>query len=275
MRKDINFRLKIYLAVFIVLFSGGVIGFISFENMSLTNAIYFSIVTMATVGYGDIHPQTEIGKILALIIIVGGVGTFLGLIAGITELLVNRREASIRQEKIDMITGLFFSEIGNTLLNHLKQSDPDMDTLQKELDIRDEWKDQDFERALNFLRNRRISFLCRQVDIPVLLEYLQKSPGLLLRLIENPIIQEHETFTELLRALFHLRDELLHRPDLVVLLDSDRKHLEGDIARVYNLLLFEWLHYVHYLKRNYGYLFSLAIRTNPFNPGATAVVKDR
>lgn len=102
---------------------------------------------------------------------------------------------------------------------------------------------------------------------------LQNRADLLLRLIENPIIQEHENFTELLRALFHLRDELLNRNDLSELLDSDRKHLEGDIERVYKLLIFEWLRYIRYLKKSYGYLFSLAIRTNPFDPEATAVVK--
>ena len=85
MRDRINLRLKIYLVVFAVLLSVGIIGFMFFEDMSLTNAIYFSIVTMATVGYGDIHPHTEIGKILALIIIVGGVGTFLRIIAGVTD----------------------------------------------------------------------------------------------------------------------------------------------------------------------------------------------
>ena len=76
-------RLRFYLAAFAVLLLFGIIGFMFIENMSLTDAIYFSIVTMATVGYGDIHPQTDIGKILTLIIIIGGVGTFLGVIASI------------------------------------------------------------------------------------------------------------------------------------------------------------------------------------------------
>jgi voltage-gated potassium channel len=273
MKKNTKFRLIIYLAVFTVLLSVGIIGFMFFEDMSLTNAIYFSIVTMATVGYGDIHPQTEIGKILALIVIIGGVGTFLGVIASITDLFVNRREEAIRQQKVDMVTGLFFSEMGNELLKHFIRFDPEVETLHKILKISAEWKNEDFDKAHNLLKKHRLSINSYQGDIPALFKDLQNRADLLLRLIENPIIQEHENFAELLRALFHLRDELLNRNDLSELLDSDRKHLEGDIERVYKLLIFEWLRYIRYLKKSYGYLFSLAIRTNPFDPGATAVVK--
>jgi voltage-gated potassium channel len=269
-----QFRLKIYLAIFTFLLSAGIIGFMYFENMSLTNAIYFSIVTMATVGYGDICPQTGIGKILALIIIVGGVGTFLGIVAGITDFFVNRREEAIRQEKIDMISGLFFSEMGNKLLEQFSRFDPEVETLHENLRISEKWEDKDFYRIRKMLGARRISLSSHQGDLPVLLEYLQNKAGLLLRLIENPIIHDHESFSDLLRALFHLRDELLSRNDLVGLLDSDRKHLEGDIARAYVLLFSGWLRYIRYLKKNYGYLFSLAMRTNPFNPEATVVVKE-
>lgn len=269
-----QFRLKIYLAIFTLLLVAGIAGFMAFENMSLTNAIYFSIVTMATVGYGDICPKTEIGKILALVIIVGGVGTFLGIVAGITDLFVNRREEAIRQEKIDMIAGLFFSEFGNRLLKRFIRFDTDIETLSDILRISPEWEDKDFKRIYKLLGTRRISLASCQDDIPVLFEHLQGNADLLLRLIENPIIHEHERFTDLLRSLFHLRDEMLCRSALSGLPDPDRRHLEGDVARVYNLLLPEWLRYVHYLKKNYSYLFSLAVRTNPFNPEATAVVKE-
>ena len=273
MKADMKFRLKIYFAIFTVLLSVGIIGFMFFENMSLTNAIYFSIVTMATVGYGDIHPQTEIGKILAIIIIIGGVGTFLGVVASITDLFVNRREEKIRQQKVDMVTGLFFSEMGNELLKHLIGFDPEIETLYQNLQISEKWQHEDFNKALCLLKKHRLSINSYKGDIPALLKCLQSRADLLLRLIENPIIQEHEDFTELLRALFHLRDELSNRDNLSELLDSDRKHLEGDISRVYKLLIFEWLRYIRYIKKNYGYLFSLAIRVNPFDPEATAVVK--
>ena len=274
MKEKIKFRLRIYFAAFAVLLSTGILGFMFIENMSLMDSIYFSIVTMATVGYGDIHPQTEIGKILTLLVIVGGVGTFLGVIASITDYFVDRREETLRQQKIDMVTGLFFSEMGNDLLKSFIRFDPEIEALHRILKISQEWKKEDFDRAYSLLKKHRFSIDSGRGDIPALLKYLQNSAALLLRLIENPIIQEHESFTELLRALFHLRDELLNRKDLFELLDSDRKHLEGDIARVYNLLIFEWLRYIRYLKKSYGYLFSLAIRVNPFDPDATAVVKN-
>jgi hypothetical protein len=37
---------------------------------------------------------------------------------------------------------------------------------------------------------------------------------------------------------------------------------------------YERLRYTHYLKKSKGYLFSLAMRTNPFDPEAEAVVKN-
>ena len=48
--------MKIYLAVFTALLVVGILGFMIIEKLSLVDAIYFAIVTMATVGYGDIHP---------------------------------------------------------------------------------------------------------------------------------------------------------------------------------------------------------------------------
>jgi hypothetical protein len=41
-----------------------------------------------------------------------------------------------------------------------------------------------------------------------------------------------------------------------------------DIRRAYHLLLREWLGYMAHLHADYPYLFSLAVRTNPFNPAA-------
>ena len=97
----------------------------------------------------------------------------------------------------------------------------------------------------------------------------------LLALLENPNMLEHETFTELLRAVFHLTEEIQKREDLANLPMADYQHLKLDAERVYNLLIFEWLEYMEHLMNNYPYLFSLAMRTNPFDPEATVEIKDQ
>jgi len=266
-------RLKLYLVMFIGLLMLGVFGFVFTENLSPVDAAYFSIVTMATVGYGDIHPQSVLGKILAIVLIVGGVGTFLGVVASITDLFLKRREELFRQQKLNMVTGLFFSELGNGLLKRFARLDPEKNTLHSILIITGKWSENDFLRAGNELKQHHYVIDSHRGDLSELREFLQKQAGLLLRLLENPIVHEHGTFTDLLQAIFHLRDELLNRPELSNLAEADRAHLEGDLVRVYKILVPEWVRYMRYLKNNYAYLFSLAMRINPFDSEASVVVK--
>ena len=265
-------RLRLYLVVFTVLLFVGITGFMFIENLSLVDSIYFSVVTMATVGYGDIHPQSSVGKILALILIVGGVGTFLGVVASITDIFLKRREESFRRQKLNMVAGLFFSELGTSLLRQFTQLDTKLDMLHKILKVSNRWKNKDFYKAKKSLEEHHHVIDSRRGDLIKLREYLQSRANFLLRILENPILQEHGNFTDLLLAIFHLRDELLNRVDLSEMPDDDRQHLEGDIVRIYNLLVIEWLSHMHYLKDNYGYLFSLALRVNPFDPDASPVV---
>jgi len=53
---------------------------------------------------------------------------------------------------------------------------------------------------------------------------------------------------------------------------TDRKHLTGDMERIYLQLANHWLLYMIYLRANYAYLYSLAKRTNPFDRSATATI---
>jgi hypothetical protein len=188
MTENNRIRLNIYLTVFIGLLSLGIAGFMLVERFSLTDAIYFSIVTMATVGYGDIHPQSDVGKLLALILIVGGVGTFLGVIASITDLFVNRREEAFRRQKRNMVTGLFFSEMGSELLKRFNRLDPETKILQDILHISQKWHDGDFERAQRAIQQQPLVIDLSRCDLGTLRDGLEKKGDLLLRLIENPVV---------------------------------------------------------------------------------------
>jgi hypothetical protein len=102
-------------------------------------------------------------------------------------------------------------------------------------------------------------------DLTTLNAVLMSKRGFLLGLLENPNLLEHETFTKLLWAVFHLTEELAVRDDLQNLSHADGYHVAGDIRQVYTILIVEWLVYMKHLKRDYPYLFSFAVRTNPFD----------
>ena len=123
------------------------------------------------------------------------------------------------------------------------------------------------------LQNRDFTIDIHKGNLEELRSFIIGKRSFLLRLLENPNLLEHDEFTELLWAVFHLAEELSHRESVTGLPETDYDHLAGDIKRAYGLLVREWLSYMEHLKSNYPYLFSLAIRTNPFNPQASVEVK--
>ena len=112
-----------------------------------------------------------------------------------------------------------------------------------------------------------------KIDLEFVRTFLRDRSDLLMRLLENPYLLEHEAFTDLLRAVFHLREELMHREDLSGAPESDKAHLAHDMKRAYLLLIGQWLDYIKYLKGAYPYLFSLAVRTNPFDEQSSIIVE--
>ncbi|AWR96712.2 hypothetical protein DFR86_03500 [Acidianus sulfidivorans JP7] len=72
------------------------------QHMDLLNAIYFTIITLSTVGYGDIVPITPIAKIFDIILIIMGMGAFLTALSSISSDLAVQNIQSIT-EKIERI----------------------------------------------------------------------------------------------------------------------------------------------------------------------------
>lgn len=50
------------------------------EGWRWLDSLYFSIITLTTVGYGDLSPQTDFGKIFTIIYILTGIGIIFGFI---------------------------------------------------------------------------------------------------------------------------------------------------------------------------------------------------
>jgi hypothetical protein len=274
MSKDpIHFHLTTYLIIFLAVLIGGTVGFKVVENKSWIDAFYFIIVTMATVGYGDVHPVTVGGKIFTIFLIVLGVGTFLGVVANATEMMLSRRDKQIRMNKMNMVIGVFFSEVGIKLIRAFSDADPNFEEIQKGLMVTEKWTHQDFLAVSHHLKNFKYGIEISRVDLASLKDFLLRQRDFLVRLLENPILLEHEFFTDLLRAVFHLAEELSYREDLTRLPDTDMAHIAGDMNRAYHLLVHQWVDYMEHLKVHYPYLFSLAMRTNPFDRQSTPIFK--
>jgi len=269
---SLTYRIRVYLTLLICVIVGGIFGLVLVEHLSFLDAFYFIIVTISTVGYGDIHPVTVAGKILVIIIILTGVGCFVGVVANTVEYMIDEKERLLRLEKLNMIIGLFFSEVGTPLLKKTSAHDPALGELQTALIVTNNWSDPEFSHAEEILKNHVCTIDSRNIPLVELKDFLRDHKGFLLSLLENPQLIEHDSFTPLLQALFHVTEELMAREKLTGLPPADYAHVSGDINRVYKLLMIEWLTYMKYLKQNYPYLFSLAMRQNPFDANASVIV---
>lgn len=267
-REAIKFRLRVNVTILAATLFLGTVAFMSVEKVSLTDALYFIIVTMATVGYGDIHPVTAAGKFLAVGLIVLGVGTFVGVIASGTELILFRRERTAVTKKLNLVVGVFFSEAGTRLLRLLVAWDPGISEIRTSFLVNGRWKREDFAAAAASARRHVFRLDPGTPELMALRTFLLGKRAFLVRLLENPALLEHGSFSNLLQALLHLVEELAERDSFRDLPRADRAHLVADMVRVYRHLVEEWLSYTEHLKTHFPYLFSLAARKNPFDEDA-------
>ncbi|MEJ2313718.1 MAG: hypothetical protein P8Y85_02860 [Nitrospirota bacterium] len=180
--------------------------------------------------------------------------------------LLSIREKRALLQKLNMVIGVFFAEAGTRMLREFARMDPGLQQ------VGDRWTDGDFAQVRERLRGYSYDVEPSREGLAWLKGFFEGKREVILRLLENPNLLEHESFTDMLWAVVHLAEELDHREAVPSLPDSDVDHLGGDIKRAYSRLVMQWLDYMQHLRSDYPYLFSLAIRTNPFVPGAKAEV---
>ena len=186
--------------------------------------------------------------------------------------LLKIREKRAMLRKMNMVIGAFYSEVGSRLLKSFPEFDLHYEEIRRNLVITNDWSALQFSGVGESLKSYNYKIDSQKGDLEALKSFLIERRDFLLGLLENPNLLEHESFTDLLWAVFHLTEELASRADVKRLSVTDYAHLSGDIKRAYILLISEWVAYMKHLKDNYPYLFSLAIRTNPFDPNASVEV---
>jgi hypothetical protein len=171
-----------------------------------------------------------------------------------------------------MVIGVFFSEFGNRLLKELSEHVVGSEELKNRMRMSGSWKKEDFDAALDYLRKSNQKISIDSEALPGLKQFMAGKRSFLLSLLENQNLLEHENFTDLLWAAFHITEELQARESFDRIPPSDKEHINGDIKRVFGHLIREWILYMQHLKEDYPYLFSLAVRLNPMIDSPDPVV---
>lgn len=102
----------------------GSIGMMQFEGMKFSDAIWWSFVTATTVGYGDLSPSTNIGRMIAAFLMIIGIGLIGSLTSSITSFFLHEKKNVCSSDKVDMALTVY-----NTL------SDEEKELFKRNIDI--------------------------------------------------------------------------------------------------------------------------------------------
>lgn len=188
------------------------------------------------------------------------------LVTMVIDQLLERRDKEKRLKKMHMLIGLYFQELGFNLLRLIVFADENRQDFQNVCAIGQDWKTSDFRKLEKWLSERKADINPKQIDYDALYHMLSSQKNLMINLISNPTLLEHENFSELLIAVNHLHDEMTLRSKLKDTTDykPDYRHWKTDIERVYKLSANQWIRYIEHLKEDYPFLYNAARVTNPF-----------
>lgn len=188
------------------------------------------------------------------------------LVTLIIHRVLEKREKRHIIAKLNMVVGVFFNDTGTELLNRLLGFCRDPEKIKGLIFVKQNWvgkKGVDIEEQL---KDIHFDISVEHSDLSGLKRFLATQRHAMLTLLENPNMLEHDSFTDLLWALFHLGEELAVRQDVSNLEGEDALHIGVDMERALVLLVKHWILYMRHISLHYPYLYKFATTNCPFKP---------
>jgi voltage-gated potassium channel len=144
MKNAKHFVISILLAILLVLC--GTLGYIIIEEWPPLDALYMTVITLATVGYGEVHRVSPAGQIYTIILIITGVGFFLYVVGAVIQFMVEGRvRILLGRRRLDrqisrlknhyIVCG--YGRIGKVICNKLASQHIDIVVIDKNQDLTD------------------------------------------------------------------------------------------------------------------------------------------
>ncbi len=73
--KEFTKKVLLTLTLILLIVSFGTIGYMVIEGWNFLDSFYMTIITLTTVGFGEVHRLSDIGRLFTIVLIIGGVGT--------------------------------------------------------------------------------------------------------------------------------------------------------------------------------------------------------
>jgi voltage-gated potassium channel len=118
-------RAKIAILFFVFLLLAGTVGYSIIEGWPFLDSLYMTVITLSTVGYGELRPLSPAGKIFTSTLILLGVGTLAYTATKVTETILEKRLFHRRRILMDIkrtgqhVIVCGYGRMGETVCNHL------------------------------------------------------------------------------------------------------------------------------------------------------------
>ncbi len=123
-------RLIIVALAGMAVFWAGVAGFMIIEKMSFIDAFYMTVITLSTVGFGEVKPLSPQGRIFTSFLIISGVGTFAYAVTSVSQFMVEgemrklfdaRRRRKLMKKLENHIIVCGFGRVGERICEELEK----------------------------------------------------------------------------------------------------------------------------------------------------------
>ena len=140
---DRTTHLIIVVLLSVLLVALGTVGYMLIENWSMLDSLYMTVITLSTIGYGEVHAVSQTGRIFTLVLIFLGVGFFLYVIGNVVQFLVEGRIRLILgrlklDKKIGQLNNHYivcgYGRMGRALCRYLTQKNLEFVAIEKNAD---------------------------------------------------------------------------------------------------------------------------------------------